>query len=64
MRLTCSVCKHGFYEGDKISYRGISVYHEVAKPQGEQFYYAVEKPRAVLDIQHWICEPERSDHGR
>lgn len=55
MNLTCSKCKHGFKEGDHIQATVLSVYHEIEKPEMDQFRYAIERPRAATNIQHLYC---------
>lgn len=56
--MTCADCKHTFKEGDHIQFTGLSVFHEIAKPEMDEFQYAIERPSAVLSIKHLVCNDD------
>lgn len=58
MPLTCTRCKQQFREGQTITARILSVYHELTGVDMDQFQYAVERPHMCMDIQHLVCHEE------
>lgn len=54
-RLTCSMCKKGFQNGDRIQATVISIYREIEKPGMNEFQYAIARPSAATNIQHLVC---------
>lgn len=56
--MVCTKCQQQFREGQKVQYTGLSIYHEVPRPHGEAFQYAVERPFAVTSIKHLVCKED------
>ena len=56
--MVCTKCKQQFKDGQKVQYTGLSVYHEVLRPRGDDFQYAVERPFAVISIKHLVCHED------
>lgn len=39
-------------------FHGLSIYHEIHIPHGDQFQYAIERPYASLNIKHLVCDSD------
>ena len=56
--MICTECRRQFHEGDRVTYVGLSIYHEFAIPGMDNVQHAVEKPHAVMSIKHLCCEDD------
>lgn len=56
--MTCCQCRRQFKENDRVQYTGLSIYHVVPIPKGDQFNYAVERPYCITNIRHTFCGDE------